>query len=594
MPRFLVILFILFSGIFTAANGQASIVVSPAEEALLVKAESLIDDIFKQKFFQIERLDSLRNWATKINTDFAIGVTEMAFGKYYRKKNNLESALLHFTESINHLEVCCPKSKELVNSLFGYNTMAMNTGLFNTDTLMFKKGIKRVRQAVNICKINKDTFNLIDGLDYLGDFHFYTAYRNVNFDTAVHYYKQVEQILKFYKSEKEHSDNALGLANVYRELSNVEQEQLYFEKSKSIAEKNGYFGILYALYFDKANYLEDRNDDKGALKLKEKGYEYVLQSGSKEFINRADRQLYYTHKQLGNHEKALTFFEKYQKSVEEMNKSEALQLQNKIEFNNQISEKENQITQLELKNYKNSRNYLILASLLSLGLFFIALWANKSLRQKNKTLEQKNKEIVLAQLKGQNIERKRMAGELHDNLNTKLAAVRWQLEAIDDDTNPIIKNAIHQLNDVYEDVRLISHNLMPETVESIGLLNSIEDLIVRLNNSDKVKFQFNKDEVDESHFSAYTYPIYNIIFEMVNNILKHSDAKNAWISLSQNELGDLKISVSDDGKGFDVDQISGGYGLKSIISRVENLHGEYNIESAPGKGTKVFVDIPKL
>jgi signal transduction histidine kinase len=187
-----------------------------------------------------------------------------------------------------------------------------------------------------------------------------------------------------------------------------------------------------------------------------------------------------------------------------------------------------------------------------------------------------------------------MAGELHDNLNTKLAAVRWQLEAIDDDTNPIIKNAIHQLNDVYEDVRLISHNLMPETVESIGLLNSIEDLIVRLNNSDKVKFQFNRDEVDETHFSNYAYPIYNIIFEMVNNILKHSEAKNAWISLSQNELGDLKISVSDDGKGFDVDQISGGYGLKSIISRVENLHGNYNIESAPGKGTKVFVDIPKL
>jgi len=594
MHKILVTIFILFCLAIGPATAQSSSIMSTEDEALLEKSRALIDDIYEQNYFQRERLDTFSILANEINTDFSTGLVELVYGNYYRKNDNLESALLHYTESIKHFEICCPESKQLVNSLYGYNTMAMNTGLFNTDTIMFKKGIQRVRQAVNICKTIKDTFNLIDGLDFLGDFHFYTGYRNVNFDTAVHYYKQVEQILKFYKSEKEDSDNALGLANVYRELSNVEQEQLYFEKSKSIAEKNGYFGILYALHFDKANYLEDRKDDKGALKLKEKGYEYVLQSGSKEFINRADRQLYYTHKQLGNHEKALTYFENYQKSVEEMNKSEALQLQNKIEFNNQISEKENQITQLELKNYKNSRNYLILASLLSLGLFLIALWANKSLRQKNKTLEQKNKEIVLAQLKGQNIERKRMAGELHDNLNTKLAAVRWQLEAIDDNSNPIIKNAIHQLNDVYEDVRLISHNLMPETVESIGLLNSIEDLIVRLNNSDKVKFHFNKDEVDEAHFSAYSYPIYNIIFEMVNNILKHSEAKNAWISLSQNNLGDLKISVSDDGKGFDLDQTSGGYGLKSIISRVENLHGEYKIESALGKGTKVFVDIPRL
>ena len=84
------------------------------------------------------------------------------------------------------------------------------------------------------------------------------------------------------------------------------------------------------------------------------------------------------------------------------------------------------------------------------------------------------------------------------------------------------------------------------------------------------------------------------MFEMVNNIMKHSEADNAWISLDRNDLGDLKISISDDGKGFDVDQMRGGYGLKNIISRVENLHGDYKIESAPSKGTKIYIEIPHL
>ena len=191
-----------------------------------------------------------------------------------------------------------------------------------------------------------------------------------------------------------------------------------------------------------------------------------------------------------------------------------------------------------------------------------------------------------------------MAGELHDNLNTKIAAIRWQLEAIQDSeqlSNPkILETTINQLNDAYEDIRLISHNLMPETVQAIGLVRSIEDLISKLNQSDKVKFHFITNDLQDIKFDSLAYPVYNIIFEMVNNVLKHANADNAWISLNRNTVGDLKISISDDGKGFDVDEMKGGFGLKNITSRIENLHGDYKIESAPGKGTKIYVEIPHL
>ena len=191
-----------------------------------------------------------------------------------------------------------------------------------------------------------------------------------------------------------------------------------------------------------------------------------------------------------------------------------------------------------------------------------------------------------------------MAGELHDNLNTKIAAIRWQLEALESTENlenpDLIKTSINQLNDAYEDIRLISHNLMPETVQSIGLINSIADLIGKLNSSDRVKFHFVTDESQDINYGSLAYPVYNIVFEMVNNVMKHAEAENAWISINTNELDDLKITVSDDGKGFDMDQMKGGYGLKNITSRVQNLHGDYNIESAPGRGTKIYIEIPHL
>ena len=258
-------------------------------------------------------------------------------------------------------------------------------------------------------------------------------------------------------------------------------------------------------------------------------------------------------------------------------------------------EQSTQIKNLEYSNLRSARNRTIWIAALTSLLFLLSLFFIQRLKRKNKQLQQKNKEILLAQLAGQNIERKRMAGELHDNLNTKIAAIRWQLEALESteqlERPQLLETSINQLNDVYEDIRLISHNLMPETVQSMGLINSIEDLI---SNSNRVKFHFITEESRDVKFEMLAYPVYNIIFEMVNNVMKHSEADNAWISLDRNELGDLKLSVSDDGKGFDVDQMKGGYGMKNITSRVESLHGDYKIESAPNKGTKIYIEIPHL
>lgn len=598
MHKYTLILIMVLSLIDQVGISQEPYAYTDIEKLISLEADSISNHLWNGTIKSKVELDPFINKIKTINSDFTNGVTASLLGIFYRNIGESDKAQKNVLQAENLLNSCCYYSKENAQNYSNYCGILANAGLVNMDTILFQKSIVKNQRAVDIGLIIKDTVRIIYGYDFMGDVNYYSAYKIENFEKALHYYNIIESLLEKYEHPKQEADNALGKANVYRQLKNVEKEKLYFDKAEKIATKHNLYSALYALYFDKAELYDISGEYRLSLKYKLKGYEHVLKSKNKEFINRADRQLWWTYKNLGNYNKALHHYELYQTSIAEMNKSEVLQLESELKYKEQILSKEKEITLLENESLRSNRNLLLLIAGLIGGLLLLSLWTNRRLKKNNEELEQKNREIILAQVTGQNLERKRMAGELHDNLNTKIAAIRWQLEAIQGTETlqkpEMLDNTINQLNDAYEDIRLISHNLMPETVQSIGLIQSIEDLIEKLNKSDKVNFHFITEELKEVKFDSLAYPVYNIIFEMVNNIMKHAQAGNAWISLSRNEKGDLKISVSDDGNGFDVDEMKGGYGIKNITSRVANLHGDHRIESAPGKGTKIYIEIPHL
>ncbi len=331
--------------------------------------------------------------------------------------------------------------------------------------------------------------------------------------------------------------------------------------------------------------------------MKLEAYEYVQASGWVEFIARAHLQFYYTYKSLGDYENALMHYERYIAAQDSMKKQEATARYAELEAKYESKEKEDEIIRLQNKNLQQSRDFLLgIAGLAGLLLGFIS-WLNWRLRNQNKELERKNKEILLAQLRGQNLERKRMAVELHDNLNTKIAAIRWQLEAVNPSVNEkaqsILNSTLKLVNDVYGDVRLISHNLMPEKVEALGLVPALKELLFQLKQNNKINFSLVVNTPPDFQFGSLTYHIYNIIMEMINNILKHAEAENGWISLSRDD-NKILLTVSDDGKGFEIGEMTNGFGIRNITSRLENINGKWNIESSPGKGTKFYIEIPQL
>lgn len=180
------------------------------------------------------------------------------------------------------------------------------------------------------------------------------------------------------------------------------------------------------------------------------------------FSNYLNKTLYEAYKHNGRAATALLYLEKVrayeeESQVEKLNRGFA-----EWQLKYETEKYKNRITALENEKSKH-KNRIVLTSLLIMvvagvtGSVFIAR-NNRKLKQKNEELKQKNEEISKAIIKGQAIERKRVAYELHDNLNTKIAALKWRIESAEKLT-PEQEAFVKILDDIYEDVRRISHNL---------------------------------------------------------------------------------------------------------------------------------------
>ena len=263
----------------------------------------------------------------------------------------------------------------------------------------------------------------------------------------------------------------------------------------------------------------------------------------------------------------------------------------------QIKDLENDKLMQVVDKQELTRNFLLGLAVIGMILTGYVIFTNRKLREQNAVLSRKNREIQEAHYKGQHVERKRVASELHDNLNTKLAALRWRLEALNMADYPAkdqktFVGLIDMLEDVYDDVRLISHNMLPAELETKGLAVALQRLMEKLNVNPKTTFSLVLNGMEDRLDPQVEFEFYSIALELINNIIKHAHASQVWISISTNDINTV-LTVSDNGVGFETNIESQGIGLRNISSRVENLKGSWKVESNPGQGSKVIVEVRK-
>jgi signal transduction histidine kinase len=170
----------------------------------------------------------------------------------------------------------------------------------------------------------------------------------------------------------------------------------------------------------------------------------------------------------------------------------------------------------------------------------------------------------------------------------KIATMKGNL-TIPEENVASLNSAIELLDTSIKELRRVAHNLMPESLMKYGLNAALADFC---RSTDRVDYHFfgeDRRPDEKTEIAAY-----RIVNELVNNSLRHSEAKNINVQLI---IDDARVHfiVEDDGKGFDTAQVEaqGGTGLKNIRSRVTSLGGKLELISAPGKGTEVNVEFNK-
>lgn len=220
----------------------------------------------------------------------------------------------------------------------------------------------------------------------------------------------------------------------------------------------------------------------------------------------------------------------------------------------------------------------------------------EALSKANKELVRKNEEIRYAMFKGQTIERKRVALELHDNLSSLLSAVNMSMQAINpknltDPEQNVYNNVRQMLRSAYTEVRNISHNILPAELERDGLVITVSNLMSKINQSSGLQLSMAVESLDVRLPIEIEFNLYSIIFELINNTIRHANATTLCLVLIKTTSG-VELTVTDDGVGLDIDTRKRGRGLQNIHTRLESLGGVFELVTPVVRGTCILIKIP--
>ena len=207
----------------------------------------------------------------------------------------------------------------------------------------------------------------------------------------------------------------------------------------------------------------------------------------------------------------------------------------------------------------------------------------------------RQRQITEAVIVAQEKERTEIGKELHDNVNQILGASNLYINTAmtdEDMRQELLERSTELVSNAINEIRKISKSLITPGLREIGLIESIEDIIDDMKMGTDLQITLDVLNVAEEEIEdRRKLTVFRIVQEQLNNIVKHARATEVSIRLSVEE-GDIVLTVTDDGVGFDISRHRKGVGITNIISRVELFNGVVDLQSRPGEGCMLSVRLP--
>lgn len=618
------ILLCLFSSILLMAQKKDTEI-----EELLTKYRSNLNENLDSSMYYINKVKIV---SEKKDNQFYLSKGYYGIGYCFYKKGEIQKAQKYIYAAIP----IALKSDNFQTLALAYNQLGLiknNDSDYQTAIKLFLKSLKiseknglseksfALKNLGNLFLSQNDT---IQAIKYYQEDYQYTKDKNLvpeqfgscnnlgsimrkkNPALALQYFKKALSIAQKLDNKRWQYDIYINLSVLLmsdNQFKNFNQTLSYLNSAKllieDIGDPNLYFLYYYNLggyYYKKKQYPEAINYYLKAEKTAENteiplDYKISLMDDLSTVLEKNKE-----------YEKAYHYQKTYHKLQDSIFSTEKVKNINEIITKYEVGKKNDQIQilnkQKELQEKKNK--LVVITSLLSIFILIGLLYFGYKRSQFQKKLNRQEKEKILkeqelkemsALINGQNIERNRIAKDLHDGVAGDLAGIKLLLAK----ENTYLKNENLQkiqenLSEVFQEIRKISHNLSINNIKEKTLKNLLSDL------------KENYQQRNEFSFDVYIYPenaiddldeikklnIYRILQELLHNVSKHAKATEVELSINRHH-NDMNIIVADNGVGFDI--YKKGIGLKNIEERLKIISGEMNIQSEMNKGTSVIIDI---
>ncbi|MEO8761153.1 MAG: tetratricopeptide repeat protein, partial [Bacteroidia bacterium] len=527
-----------------------------------------------------------------------------------------------------------------------------NTGSSYNNMAKYDTALIYYLQAVKIFEQLNLSLNMAVAYDNIGG-----IFSNIGqYEKGLEYHLKAYDKSKQVGDSTEIASAALNTGIQYSKLSKLKEAEKYLNITLQIAKKidNTYLQIqanltLAEVYlkqnlFDKsilyaeqgwksANAINSKYSEMEALKILTRAYyvkkdfQKTIEWGEKTIVfgkeNNIVSDIFKVYKivsnayaETGNYKLGYSNLLNAKNLEDSINSKELTKEVEQLEINYQTEKKEKQILQLQQIEKKQQ----VLIGGLAFGIaviLAISFLVYKNYQQKRKllladaTLQQQKineleteKQLLATRsvLQGQEEERTRLAKDLHDGLGSILSGAKFSFNSMKNNLTITPENAIafersiSLLDQSIQELRRVAHNMMPEALVKFGLDTALQDFCSSIYQSTGLQltyqsFELNDDTIPQNKTSA----IYRIVQELVNNILKHANAKTAIVQLIKKE-DVLSITVEDDGKGFDVAILKNntGIGYLNLQNRVAYVGGQLTLETSPNKGTTINIEIPNI
>lgn len=618
------ILLCLFSSILLMAQKK-----DPEIEELLTKYRSNLNENLDSSMYYINKVKIV---SEKKDNQFYLSKGYYGIGYCFYKKGEVQKAQKYIYAAIP----IALKSDNFQTLALAYNQLGLiknNDSDYQTAIKLFLKSLKiseknglseksfALKNLGNLFLSQNDT---VQAIKYYQEDYQYTKDKNLvpeqfgscnnlglimrkkNPALALEYFKKALSIAQKLDNKRWQYDIYINLSVLLmsdNQFKNFNQTLSYLNSAKllieDIGDPNLYFLYYYNLggyYYKKKQYPEAINYYLKAEKTAENteiplDYKISLMDDLSIVLEKNKE-----------YEKAYHYQKTYHKLQDSIFSTEKVKNINEIITKYEVGKKNDQIQilnkQKELQEKKNK--LVVITSLLSIFILIGLLYFGYKRSQFQKKLNRQEKEKILkeqelkemsALINGQNIERNRIAKDLHDGVAGDLAGIKLLLAK----ENTYLKNENLQkiqknLSEVFQEIRKISHNLSINNIKEKTLKNLLSEL------------KENYQQRNEFSFDVYIYPenaiddldeikklnIYRILQELLHNISKHAKATEVELSINRHH-NDINIIIVDNGVGFDVHKK--GIGLKNIEERLKIISGEMNVQSEMNKGTSVIIDI---